>query len=58
MTMQTDPTPYAEINTLLDRLLLRIQTILGKKLIGLYLFGSLVTGDFDHKSSDVTTPHA
>src|SRR5712691_1872187 len=53
MTMQTGPTPYPEINTLLVLLLLRIQTILGKKLIGLYLFGSLVTGDFDHKSSDI-----
>src|SRR6202011_1086170 len=30
-----------------------IQTILGKKLIGLYLFGSLVAGDFDYDSSDI-----
>jgi len=53
MTMQTDPTAYADINELLERILSRMQGILGKKLIGLYIFGSLVTGDFDHESSDI-----
>ncbi|MFL5627372.1 MAG: aminoglycoside adenylyltransferase domain-containing protein [Ktedonobacteraceae bacterium] len=53
MTMQTDLTPYADINELLDLFLARIQSILGKKLIGLYVFGSLVTGDFDYASSDI-----
>ncbi len=53
MTMQTDPTPYADINKLLNLLLSRIQAILGEKLIGLYLFGSLVAGDFDYESSDI-----
>jgi predicted nucleotidyltransferase len=51
--MQTDPTPYAEINQLLELLLSGIQKILGEKLVGLYLYGSLVTGDFDHGSSDI-----
>jgi predicted nucleotidyltransferase len=51
--MQTDPTPYADINELLERLLSGLQTILSKKLAGLYLYGSLVTGDFDHGSSDI-----
>lgn len=51
--MQTDPTPYADINALLGQLLSRLQTILGKKLVGFYLYGSLVTGDFDHASSDI-----
>jgi Domain of unknown function (DUF4111) len=51
--MQTDPTPYADINQLLELLLSGIQKILGKKLVGLYLYGSLVTGDFDHRSSDI-----
>lgn len=32
---------------LLHRLLPRLQTILGGKLVGVYLFGSLVMGDFD-----------
>src|SRR2546430_4890402 len=53
MTMQTDLTPHADINELLDLLLARIQGILGKKLIGLYVFGSLVTGDFDYGCSDI-----
>src|SRR5437868_15517743 len=53
MLMQTDPTPYADINELLDLLLAWMQSILGKKLIGLYIFGSLVTGDFDYDSSDI-----
>src|SRR5438874_768634 len=53
MSMRTNPTPYAEINELLDQLLSEMQAILGKKLIGLYIFGSLVTGDFDYGSSDI-----
>ncbi len=51
--LQTDPTPYAEINQLLELLLSGIQKILGEKLVGLYLYGSLVTGDFDNGSSDI-----
>ena len=46
-------TLYADINDLLCLILSRIQTILGCKLIGLYLFGSLATGDFDYESSDI-----
>jgi predicted nucleotidyltransferase len=53
MTTQSNLTPYTDINTLLALLLSRIQAILGKKLIGLYLFGSLVAGDFDYGSSDI-----
>ncbi|HLQ30214.1 MAG TPA: hypothetical protein VK140_13360, partial [Ktedonobacteraceae bacterium] len=53
MAMQNDLTPYADINKLLNLLLSRIQAILGEKLIGLYLFGSLVAGDFDYESSDI-----
>lgn len=53
MTIQTNATPYAAINELLDQLLSQIQTILGDRLIGLYLFGSLVTGDFDYDTSDI-----
>lgn len=51
--MQSHPTPYPAINNLLVLLLSRMQKILGDKLIGLYLFGSLVTGDFDYDSSDI-----
>ncbi|MBO0781443.1 MAG: DUF4111 domain-containing protein [Ktedonobacteraceae bacterium] len=51
--MQTEPTPYAHINALLAQLLAGMRTILGPKLVGLYLYGSLVTGDFDHEQSDL-----
>jgi predicted nucleotidyltransferase len=46
-------TAHAEINELLDNLLPRIQTVLGQKLVGVYLYGSLVWGDFDPESSDI-----
>lgn len=46
-------TSYDDINKLLTDLLRRMQAILGKKLVGLYLFGSLVWGDFDPDISDI-----
>ena len=51
--MQDAPTPYPTINTLLAQLRTGIQASLGTELIGLYLYGSLVTGDFDATSSDI-----
>jgi hypothetical protein len=47
------PTPYADINSLLAELLTGMQAVLGTKLVALYLYGSLVTGDFDHEVSDI-----
>jgi predicted nucleotidyltransferase len=46
-------TPYADIDQLLVKLLANLQQILDNKLIGLYLYGSLVTGDFDTNRSDI-----
>jgi predicted nucleotidyltransferase len=46
-------TDYADINSLLDALLSQMQAILGQKLAGLYLYGSLVWGDFDYDISDI-----
>lgn len=46
-------TPYPHIDELLSSLRYQIQRILGKKLVGLYLYGSLVTGDFERESSDI-----
>jgi predicted nucleotidyltransferase len=46
-------TPYKDIDTLLSSLLSQMQQILDKKLVGLYLYGSLVTGDFDREISDI-----
>jgi len=51
--LQTNPTPYADINELLEILLSEMQKILGEKLVGLYLHGSLVIGDFDPTISDI-----
>ncbi|HSA84295.1 MAG TPA: aminoglycoside adenylyltransferase domain-containing protein [Patescibacteria group bacterium] len=42
-----------QINDLLKDLLFRMQEILGDKLLGLYLYGSLVWGDFDKDISDL-----
>lgn len=46
-------TPYANINELLELILSSLQRILGAKLVGLYLNGSLVIGDFDPEISDI-----
>lgn len=47
------PTIYPSINLLIERLQARIQGVLAGKLTGLYLFGSLVMGDFDQDISDI-----
>lgn len=47
------PTAYEDINQILDVLRAEIQQRLGSKLIGLYLYGSLVWGDFDYDISDI-----
>ena len=44
------PTPYPEVNAILHELLTSVQSILGNHFIGMYLFGSLATGDFDQDS--------
>lgn len=51
--MPTHVTPYPAVNAALDTLQARIQTILGDRLTALYLYGSLVTGDFDPVVSDI-----
>src|SRR5262245_56771673 len=47
------PTTYPHVNELIDILLKQMKTILGQKLVGFYLTGSLVTGDYDDDCSDV-----
>jgi len=44
------PMPYPKVDTLLQELLESVQTILGNHFIGMYLFGSLTSGDFDQDS--------
>lgn len=49
----TNITPYQDINEVLLHISNGIKDILGKNLIGLYLFGSLTYGDFNPDSSDI-----
>ena len=46
-------TQYADIDRLLESLLSHIRRIFHERLVGLYLYGSLTTGDFDPDSSDI-----
>jgi len=48
-----NPTPHPDINQLLQELLSNVQAILGAQLVGMYLYGSLSSGDFDRDRSDV-----
>ena len=47
------PTPYPAINTLLRELRSGARAILGEGWIGMYLTGSLASGDFDPQRSDI-----
>lgn len=47
------PTPYADVNTVLCVLLSGVQIILGDRFVGMYLYGSLASGDFDSQRSDI-----
>ncbi len=46
-------TPYPDVNQVLNLLLTRASAILGEQLTGLYLYGSLSSGDFHPQSSDI-----
>lgn len=46
-------TLYPEVDALLKGLLAEMQCVLGEWLVGLYLYGSVVMGDFDLGISDV-----
>lgn len=46
-------TPYPKVNLVLQQLLTNVQAILGDRFIGLYLYGSLASGDFNPKTSDI-----
>ena len=49
----THPTPYPDVNAVLHVLLSGVQTILGNHFIGMYVHGSLASGDFDPQRSDI-----
>jgi hypothetical protein len=47
------PTPYPDVNEILNLLLARATAILEPEIVGMYLYGSLSSGDFDPASSDI-----
>lgn len=47
------PTVYPEINLLLGKLLAGAQSALREQFVGMYLYGSLASGDFNPDTSDV-----
>ncbi len=44
------PTPYLDLNHVLQYLVERVQAVLGKNFVGAYLQGSFAVGDFDEHS--------
>ena len=49
----TFPTPYDDINKFLQTFLYSVRTVLGDYFTGMYLYGSLASGDFDPGRSDI-----
>jgi len=47
------PTHYPDVNKILTLLLTSVQEILGNQLVGMYLYGSLSSGDFNPETSDI-----
>lgn len=50
---EISPTPYPEVNQVLRALLADVQMLLGEYFVGLYLYGSLASGDFVRARSDI-----
>ncbi|HEX5836799.1 MAG TPA: aminoglycoside adenylyltransferase domain-containing protein [Anaerolineales bacterium] len=50
---QVRPTSYPEVNEVLNVLLRNVKEILGEQFIGMYLYGSLSSGDFNPQTSDI-----
>lgn len=51
--MNAKLTPYEDVNSIVLLLLQKSQEILGDNLLAMYLHGSLATGDFSQKGSDI-----
>lgn len=50
---QIKPTPYPDVNEVLNLLLSNAKEILGNQFVGMYLYGSLSSGDFNPETSDI-----
>jgi len=48
-------TQHKEVNDILNELLVGHLQVFGDKLVGFYLYGSLICGDFDIAQSDIDT---
>ncbi|MCI0556558.1 MAG: DUF4111 domain-containing protein [Anaerolineae bacterium] len=51
--MNIHPTPYRDVNEVLKLLLEGVKAILKEQFIGMYLYGSLSSGDFNSETSDI-----
>ncbi|HKJ39189.1 MAG TPA: aminoglycoside adenylyltransferase domain-containing protein [Anaerolineales bacterium] len=51
--MKSTPTLYSDVNEMLNLLLVNTKEILQDQFVGMYLYGSLSSGDFDPKTSDI-----
>jgi predicted nucleotidyltransferase len=49
----THPTPYPGVNIVIQEVLSSVQAVLGNQFVGMYLYGSLASGDFDPQHSDI-----
>ncbi|MBK9926339.1 MAG: DUF4111 domain-containing protein [Anaerolineales bacterium] len=47
------PTPYPDVNEVLNLLHANAKEILGDQFVGMYLYGSLSSGDFNPETSDI-----
>lgn len=47
------PTSYADVNQVLELLLAEVRVVLGQQFVGMYLYGSLSSGDFHPDASDI-----
>jgi hypothetical protein len=47
------PTPYPDVNVILNLLLASVKELLQEEFVGIYLYGSLSSGDFDPAASDI-----
>jgi len=53
LEVNKQPTIFPDINEVLNLLLSNVKEILGDQFIGMYLYGSLSSGDFDPETSDI-----
>lgn len=47
------PTQYHDVNEILNLLLFKVQELLSVQFVGMYLYGSLSSGDFNPETSDI-----